>query len=157
MNKISFDFYNCNNDFMGGIEDMSLVFNVCSSFEKAFNVELLFKPIIVPYFYGKQPKDDGFSCYCLFKDKDNGFGFFTLHTFNKRKIAYFDMVCEKTVNAYDIKEKLTSVLKSSTVKEREPMTKGSWGIELVVECMGNDNITIDSLHDLNQKIIKKSI
>ena len=54
----------------------------------------LYKPILIPYYHGKIKKDCGVSCFTFLK---NG-GYLTFHIFEKRKIAYFDIVSTNKID-----------------------------------------------------------
>ena len=153
MEKISLDLYGCVNEYFGkGIEDSLSLYNLCCSLEKEINITYIFKPTIIPYFYGKNLEDDGVSCFCIFKEKSS-LGFITLHTFNKRKVAYFDMVSSKKY--LNVKEKICKLLNPKIIKTGEDFKRDTWGIELTTNCKCLHPLNSDILYDLCQEIIKK--
>ncbi len=87
MEKAAYDLYHCKNKNLDNCFEMYLL---NQDLMKEFNVKPIYKPIIVPYFYGKVKEDEGVSCLNFFEDKNGFLGFFTLHTFSQRKTAYFD-------------------------------------------------------------------
>ena len=153
MNKLSLDLYGVKNKYIGkGIKDSISLYNLYNDLENKLNIKYIFKPTIVPYFYGKQPMDDGVSCFCMFKEKTS-LGFITLHTFNKRNVAYFDMVSNKKYkNAKNI---VCNFLNPKNVQLPQDFKKDTWGIELTSNCVCKNSINSEFLYDLCQEIIKK--
>lgn len=60
---------------------------------KELKFKQLHKPVLIPYYHGKVDEDCGVSCYSFF----NG-GYVAFHIFEKRKLAYFDIVSEHQLN-----------------------------------------------------------
>lgn len=87
MKKTAFDLYDCKNRNLDNCLEM---YSLNEDLAKELSAKPVYKPIIVPYFYGKVKEDEGISCLNIFEDKNGFLGFFTLHTFSQRKIAYFD-------------------------------------------------------------------
>ncbi len=152
MNKISIDLYDCKNECMkNDMQDSLQVYEIAQSVAKQIGVNLIFKPAIIPYFYGKEPKDNGVSCFCYFKEND-GVGIFTLHTFSHRKVAYFDLVSNEKFDYDNIKKVLCQIFNSSIALPAIPFKQNTWGVELTLN--GNTSTNANELYDFCQSIIK---
>lgn len=151
MQKISFDLYLCQTN---GLDNERQMYTICENIVKSLGIKEFSKPIIIPYFYGKNRQDDGISCVCIFKIQ-NQIGFFTAHSFNKRKIVYFDLISPKTFNKNKTKEILKDAFKVEEVSEAtfDDGTK-TWGIELSALLKTNENFSFDSLFNLIESLIK---
>jgi len=155
MNKISLDLYHCKNNFMkNGIKNTHFIYSICEQLANKLNLELKFRPIIIPYFHGINSTNDGISSICIFKDKDS-LGFFTLHTFNKRNLAYFDIISYSKLNENTIKNEVSSILNASLIKLSEPLAKNTWGVELEAVCSSHNKVELSLIYDLCQSIINK--
>lgn len=151
MNKISFDLYSCKNECMeNNIQDSYKVYEMAQNIAKQIGVRLIFKPVIIPYFYGKEPKDNGVSCFCYFKE-NTGVGIFTIHTFCYRKTVYFDLVSSKKFNLGKIKKTLYLAFNPQKVLPAKPFNKETWGVELTLS--GTAKTSVDEIYDLCQNII----
>ena len=58
---------------------------------KVLKCKQIHKPTLIPYYHGKVKKDCGVSCYSFFDG-----GYITFHIFEKRRIAYFDIVSNES-------------------------------------------------------------
>ena len=153
MNKISLDLYECNTSFLNnGLNSSIDIYNICSELEE-LNINLIYKPTVIPYFNGVNPKDDGVSAFCLFEQNQN-LGFYTLHTFNKRKLAYFDLIYSNKINCNKVKNELCKNFNPHIIQYPKPLLQGSWGIEYTSICTVKENINFDMMYNLSQKIIK---
>ena len=95
MKKIAFDLYGCKNKHLDNFLEM---YSFNEKIIKEFKVKPVYKPIIIPYFYGKIKEDEGISCLNIFENSKGGvLGFFTLHTFSQRNIAYFDSFSKEEI------------------------------------------------------------
>ncbi len=154
MKKTAYDLYKCRNSNLDNCFEMYLL---NQDLMKEFNVKPIYKPIIVPYFYGKVKEDEGISCLNFFEDGNGFLGFFTLHTFSQRKIAYFDSfskveTCDAGGGFEDfLKEKLLSeeILKPSKTNKSQKF----FGKQIQIEVKGN--FCIEQFYDLNAKIVEK--
>lgn len=151
MEKISFDLYLCKNRHL---DDERQMYQICEEIADKIGVELFYKPVIIPYFYGKNRQDDGISCICIFKI-NREIGFFSVHSFNKRKVVYFDLVTPKHIDKLNTKEILKNIFASKEILEGFAYdgTK-TWGIELLTTFKAPEQINFDNLYYLIEDIIK---
>ncbi len=154
MKKTAYDLYNCKNN---NLDNCLQVYSLNEDIAKELEIKPVYKPIIVPYFYGKVKEDEGISCLNIFEDRNGFLGFFTLHTFSQRKIAYFDSFSnaeiKKAGGGFEdfLKEKLLSeeVLKPSKVNQSQIF----FGKQIRLEMKGA--FCIEQFYDLNAKIVEK--
>lgn len=153
MKKTAYDLYNCRNNNLDNCLEMYLL---NEDLARELKVKPIYKPIIVPYFYEKVKEDEGVSCLNIFEDENGFLGFFTLHTFSQRNIAYFDSFCKKeNFKSEDIeiflKYRLLSeeIIKPSKINESQSF----FGKQIRFEVSGN--FCIEQFYDLNGKIVKK--
>ncbi len=151
MNKIAFDLYNCQSNILA---DGSMLYDACVALSDKLNLDLYYKPTIVPYFYGKNEMDEGVSCFCLYKNKKS-IGMFTLHSFSRRNIVYFDIVSDKTINENKVLTNLIHLLNPGEVKYPSKISENeTFGLEIKLTANSQKEFTIDMLYALQDQIIK---
>lgn len=152
MNKYSLDLYQCKNNYMeNNLQDSLHIYSIAQKTADLLGVELIFKPTIIPYFYGKNPKDNGVSCFCYFKENNN-IGLFTMHTFSTRKAVYFDLLSKTEFDFDSIKNILCNLFNPNKVCSGIPFKENTWGVELTA--FGKANTNANEMYDLCQNIIK---
>lgn len=152
MEKIAFDLYDCQSKFL---DNPDKLYKICEQIAENLKVDLIYKPTIVPYFYGKDRLDDGVSCLNMFRSGDT-IGFFTLHTFSKRMSAYFDVVSNSKFSKKKLQDYLVETLNVGEVESPAKFTKTrAFGLELKVDATAKSSFNLDKLYDLQNEIIKE--
>lgn len=80
-------------DTKENLNDLHDIYNFMDNILKLAKLNIIYKPVLIPYYHGKIKNDCGISCYAFF---DGGYS--TIHIFEKRKIAYFDIMSTKQFN-----------------------------------------------------------
>lgn len=152
MNKVAFDLYHCQSKITTDLDGM---YNACVELGRSLNLELIFRPTIVPYFYGKERMDDGISCFCLMKETSGaGIGLFTLHSFSQRNIVYFDIVSNTQLDANKILTYLVHLFNPGEVKTpTDEIGENLFGVQLQLECE-TKNLSLDQQYDIQNEIIR---
>ena len=114
------------------------------------------KPVLVPYYYGKVHEDCGVSCFSVFDG-----GYLTLHIFEKRNIAYFDvMSCVK----FDENKFVNEVCKfcgtknvnlNTNLVKSNSTPKSIFGPHFIAEGKLKKKFGLENLISLLNEIIKK--
>ena len=81
-------------DIRDKLNDLLEIYNFLSQLAVNLREKELYKPVLIPYYHGKIKEDCGVSCYLFFESG----GYVTFHIFEKRKIAYLDIVSNKKIN-----------------------------------------------------------
>jgi len=114
------------------------------------------KPILIPYYHGKIKQDCGVSCYSFF----NG-GHITLHIFEKRKLAYLDIVSEQPFDINNIVEYVLQKCETETYNIYTNKTKklickeNIFGPHYFAYGTINNDMDVNQLLTLQQEIISK--
>lgn len=116
----------------------------------------LHKPILIPYYYGKKEEDCGVSCYAFFAG-----GYLTLHIFEKRRIAYFDIVSDKKIDNKKVLTGLENFMGTSEYNiydnqiENKVYNENIFGPHYFCFGKSKSSIDADSLLKLSELIINK--
>ena len=94
-------------DIKDNLNDLKQIYNFLEDLAFNLSFETIHKPVLVPYYYGKVEDDCGISCYLMTKG-----GYITFHIFEKRNIAYFDIVRKGEIDNEKIIELVTTFVES---------------------------------------------
>lgn len=86
------------------------IYNFLDNMIDELGLKKIFRPVLIPYYHGKVETDCGVSCYSLFDG-----GYCTFHIFERRKIAYFDIVSEKAIDKQKVIDFTTKYCKTKKV------------------------------------------
>lgn len=95
-------------DIKRNLNNLMGIYNFLDELANCLEYKLIHKPVLIPYYHGKVPKDCGISCYAFFEQG----GYLTLHIFEKRRIAYFDIVYKEEIDEQKIIAKVSSFVGS---------------------------------------------
>jgi len=150
----------CSIDLIGIKDDLNNLSDIYNFLDNLCLLDKTFKeihkPIIVPYYYGKVPNDCGVSCFLGFEG-----GYMAFHIFEKRNIAYFDIVSEKKFNEKPIIEKVSKFCGTSNIKvciDREPAVEIDspiFGPHIQISGKSNKIMTLNDMLNLQNNIMKK--
>lgn len=94
-------------DIKNNLNDLKQIYNFLEDLAFNLSFETIHKPVLVPYYYGKVEDDCGISCYLMIEG-----GYITFHIFEKRNIAYFDIVRKGEIDSEKIIELVTTFVES---------------------------------------------
>ena len=137
------------------LNDLLEIYNFLDNLAKKLNYITIHKPVLIPYYYGKVKKDCGVSCYLFIEG-----GYITFHIFEKRNIAYFDIVKNGEIEDGKIIDLLTKFVESQNYnkysKEDEAVcaTRNIFGPHYF--CEGNiyEGANVEDLLVLQDLIVK---
>lgn len=144
-------------DTKDGLNNLSDIYNFMDKLLLKANLKQIHKPVLIPYYHGKVKRDAGISCYAFFEG-----GYSTFHIFEKRKIAYFDIISnEETFDKQAIIKSITkfcdtkNIIINSDEQMSNNINKHIFGPHYI--CFGKPKKTFDtdSLISLQEAIIKE--
>lgn len=127
-----------------------------TAINKVLKFKTIHKPVLIPYYYGKIKRDCGISCYSFFDG-----GYITIHIFEKRKIAYLDIVSHKDFDKEQIINFISQELETNKYNKYTEITtsnlhsKNIFGPHYFAHGQLKEAMNIDNLLLLQEKIIKE--
>jgi len=137
------------------LNNQTEIYNFMSSIAMILDEEELYKPVLIPYYHGRNKNDCGISCYSFF---NNWGGYATFHIFEKRKIAYFDIVSSKKIKR-EVVEKVKEFCQTKACNIYLKDQRGSqetgniFGPHFFAIGKADKKLTTDDLLDFQTKII----
>lgn len=114
------------------------------------------KPVLIPYYYGTVKQDCGISCYSFFDG-----GYVTFHIFEKRRLAYFDVISKKQFNVDKVIKFVSQECETCRYNIYTNNTnnmihnKNVFGPHYIAYGTLHEDMNINQLLDLQEKIINE--
>lgn len=144
-------------DIKGELNNLSEIYNFMDKLLLQTNLKQIHKPVLIPYYYGKLKRDVGVSSYAFFDG-----GYCTFHIFEKRRIAYFDIISDiQDFNTKSITKNLTkfcgtkNIIINDNIKLSEKISKKIFGPHYLLYGKPKKTFDTDSLISLQESIINE--
>lgn len=144
-------------DTKDGLNNLIEIYTFMDKLLSLANLKEIQKPVLIPYYHGKVKRDAGVSCYAFFEG-----GYCTLHIFEKRKIAYLDVISnsQEFDNQIFIKNSkkycgTENILINTDETISENINKHIFGPHYICFGKPKKKFDTDSLISLQESIIKE--
>jgi len=153
LNYFAIDLINIKENFSDLMQIYSFLDDVVSNVLKFDQIN---KPTLIPYYHGKVEQDCGVSCYTFLYG-----GYVTFHIFEKRRLAYFDIVSDKLFDIDKVIKFVSQICETANYNVYTNKTKNIvcnenvFGPHYVASGRLYKEMNIDQLLILQDKIIKE--
>lgn len=152
-NYLALDLIDIKSDYNNMMEIYSFLEGIINKKLKAKEIH---KPVLIPYYHGKVKSDCGISCYAFFEG-----GYVTFHVFEKRNLAYFDIVSRDAIDSKKITGYVQKLLEAKSVNvytettENKVLTKDVFGPHFFASGSLYKEMNISDLLVVQEQIINK--
>ncbi len=142
-------------DVKDELNNLLEIYNFMDKLLLQANLKQIHKPVLIPYYHGKVKRDAGVSCYAFFEG-----GYCTFHIFEKRKIAYFDIISDgQNFDTSTITTNITkycgtkNIITNNDVKLSNKVSKQVFGPHYICSGKPKKTFVADNLIALQESII----